>query len=207
GPRVRIEDRVAGRSARHVHAAIAGGAAARQRKRICVAEVVLREEGQASPVVDGLDVSGLDVAESLPPRWIIADASQRRAHALERQRLQPFARERLGLGVPERHWRRIRAHCGEAQPSCKKARISRSERSPSPSPSSARPSPLSRRPSSAPNTCKRPLIAGVSTVAVRAADSKSDSPRTPSSGTYGCPSPSVSSKMRLAATRPRAPAP
>ena len=51
GGRVRIEDRVAGGAARHVHAAIALGRAAGQRERIGIAQLVLGEERQAAPVV------------------------------------------------------------------------------------------------------------------------------------------------------------
>ena len=58
GGGVGIQDRVAGGAARHVHAAIALGAAAGQPERIGVAQLVLGEERQPAPVVQTLEIVG-----------------------------------------------------------------------------------------------------------------------------------------------------
>src|SRR6267143_1872533 len=95
GGRVRIEDRVAGGAARHVHAPVI--LAARETVRIGVAQLVLGEERQPGPVLGPLDVVGPRVAEPAPPRGIAPAPRERRAHPFELKSRQRLAVERLEL--------------------------------------------------------------------------------------------------------------
>ncbi len=99
GGGVRVQDRVAGGPARHVHAGVAGGVAAGQLVGIGVAQLRLGQEGQPAPVLDRLDVAGPDVAQPACPRGIGEHARQRGPHALDLQPRQRLAVERFQVGL------------------------------------------------------------------------------------------------------------
>src|SRR5262249_23664867 len=106
-PRVRVEHGIARRPGRHLHAHDGAGRRAGEAKGIRVAELVLGEEGQIRPIVEGAERLRIDAAQALAVRGIRARQPERVAHPLELERLELLARPGLDRGLehplPGRH--------------------------------------------------------------------------------------------------------